>query len=88
MKASYWFDTITAKINMFKDVEDKIAADLDEVVTLHRAQAAQLFWVSLGTAGAAIVISALLAWYLGSMVSGAVTNMTRRLEELAEGDLD
>ncbi|GAB5388157.1 MAG: HAMP domain-containing methyl-accepting chemotaxis protein [Alphaproteobacteria bacterium] len=88
VQASYWFDTITAKINMFKDVEDKIAADLEEVVTLHRAQAAQLFWVSLGTAGVAIIISSLLAWYLGSMVSGAVKNMTRRLEELAEGDLD
>ncbi len=69
----YWFDTITAKIDELKTVEDKIAADLRALTGRRQSEAHSDVYVVVAIAGALILIA------LG-LVYGIVQN--RRAERV------
>jgi PAS domain S-box-containing protein len=53
----YWFDTITAKIDELKTVEDKIAADLRALTGRRRSEAHTDVYIVVAIAGALILIA-------------------------------
>lgn len=77
VEASFWFDTITQKIDMLKQVEDRMAADLQ----------AEALEIHVGAERIAIVIVALMIGYLVLTVIIATTivpGMTRPLGQLTQ----
>lgn len=83
----HWFTTITAKINLLKEVEDKLATDLMSAATAVRnASRTALIWLSGGALFTVLIVTVL--------VMAVVRGMTRPLAEavrlarsIQEGDL-
>lgn len=85
--ASEWFEAMTAKIDLLKEVEDALARDLLDATAALGRDARREMSVYLAVAVAATAISLLLAWLI-------MTNITRPLKQavevarrLTEGDL-
>ena len=89
--AGKWFAAITQKINLLKNVEDHLAAGLNEETAQLRSQAlAQLTF--LGVLTAAIVgLTFAGAWFITRNITrgitGPVADMVEMATKMAEGDL-
>ena len=74
-----WFDTITQKIELTKEVETRLAADLVAMAD-SRIQADRLsLLITAATALAVIVLSILMAAYLSSLIVGALEHISDEL---------
>ncbi|MBA3003333.1 MAG: methyl-accepting chemotaxis protein [Desulfurivibrio sp.] len=76
IQAEKWFDTITQKIDLMKEVETRLAADLVAMAD-NRMQADRgslIFTAS--TALIVIILSALMAAYLSSLIVGSLERLT------------
>ncbi len=83
-----WFDAETAKINLMKQVEDKLSANLEELV---RERSAKSQHLAESVAVGVVLLVALAVWVSLATVRGIVTplhRITQTLGELARGDLD
>ncbi len=83
----YWFDTMTQKINLMKEVEDKLSSTLHDRVSSLRSSARASFTI-------ASVVAGLVTLGVLALVSVVVRSITRPLNEsvglaerIAQGDL-
>ncbi len=84
--AKYWFDQCTRKINVHKEMEDYITADIrEEMRRVNGRIRFTLFWL-LGGAGSVLAIIALLTRKLVSDISVPIQGMATGMARLANGD--
>ena len=82
----YWFEQITAKIDLMKTVEDHVAHDLDEIA-LHKSDAAwKTFMLYAVVTLALLVVTALLVFAIVRSITGPIDALTGVMGKLSEGD--
>ena len=83
-----WFNLQTQKIDLLKDVEDRLAQGLlDSATTIRRAASRQLWIIALLTAGVVGFASAGGVWAIRSVLCG-IREIISRLRDIAEGEGD
>ncbi|WP_299391302.1 methyl-accepting chemotaxis protein [Pelagibius sp.] len=82
-----WFDTITQKINLLKDVEDRIAADLQVQVSTLGAQAQRTLFIDVFITLALLIGTLAVVTVAVRSVTGPLARTTEQVKVLASGDL-
>ncbi|MBF0623842.1 MAG: nitrate- and nitrite sensing domain-containing protein [Magnetococcales bacterium] len=89
--SKYWFKTITQKINLLKEVEDRLSNDLDATTARLHQEATSAYWAYLIFTLAIGVISAvlglLLAREINAQVGGEPLQVMEMADRVAQGDL-
>lgn len=83
-----WFSTITAKINLLKEVEDMLAADINKLAEESALVARSSMISSLTLTAALIVISLLLGLVLIRGITNPLQEQIVMLKDIAEGEGD
>jgi len=89
--STYWFDRMTEKINLLKDVEDKLSSDLVETSEMfyERARDQLILFVLITTV--ILLVTAVVAFVIArgilKQLGGEPAEMERIAEEVAKGDL-
>lgn len=86
VEGSHWFDTITAKINLLKNVEDKIAVDLRSLAASIHASAQSTFYILSVITLVLLLITGLLVSTIVRSITGPLTALTGTMGVLADGD--
>ena len=73
VKASYWFETITTKINLLKQVEDKLAARLISKITHVKESNTIGFWITF----ISVLVVVILTMVVGYLI---ISNITKRIK--------
>ncbi len=85
--AGHWFDMMTQKIDLMKDVEDQLSADLATMVASQRASARwSLVLIALFAAGVTVVVLSLV-WVISRGFVKALNQSVAYAEQIAQGDL-
>jgi methyl-accepting chemotaxis protein len=84
---SAWFAATTARIDLMKVVEDRLAGDLGRLAHAAGTGARQHVTVVVAAAVAALLVSVVLAALLARGILRPVGGMTRAMRQLATGDL-
>ena len=86
-----WFKTITEKINLLKEVEDKLSKDLDQVALQLKAEASLGFWVNLLITLTVSIIALFLGFVIAREILGQLGGEPSEVKEIAsrvaQGDL-
>ncbi len=88
ISGEHWFETITKKINLMKEVEDRISTDLEENVLALAEHAALLFWVALGVSLLLFACVFSLGFVIVRSIVTPVAEATEGLKALADDSLD
>ena len=83
-----WFRATTARIDLMKRVEDRVANDLQTFATAAANDAYRLLGLTCGLMVAVFGLSAGMGFWLLRGITVPVGGMTRTMLELAEGKLD
>jgi methyl-accepting chemotaxis protein len=83
-----WFDATTARIDMLKKVEDRIAADLAALTTEIQGHATSALIMLAAVIAAALMLCVLVAWIVVRDVTRPISALTRAMKELAGGNFD
>ncbi|MEO5353833.1 MAG: methyl-accepting chemotaxis protein [Magnetococcus sp. XQGC-1] len=91
VEPTFWFNTITTKINLLKEVEDRLSQDLD-MRTLQLGDAARRAYMGyLGFTLVVVVLSMFLSFWIARQilrqVGGEPLEVMAIADRLAEGDL-
>jgi putative methionine-R-sulfoxide reductase with GAF domain len=85
--AQRWFDVATGRINLLKEVENKMADDLLKSASGARQAAVRALWFFIATAVVAVAFVAVSIFFARS-ISGALQSMTNTAQQVAGGDLN
>ncbi len=88
VKATEWFDTITAKINLLKEVDDGLASRLLTEARETRAASDRLLYSLAGAMLVTLAVSSGLAYRLARSILRRVSILRDRLRGIAEGEAD
>ncbi len=88
VKGGYWFTRITEKINLLKNVEDKLSADLRSLAVNLRDDAEASLYTSLGATILLLLLTALTVTVTVRSVTGPIGRLTGSMASLADGDLE
>ncbi len=80
----YWFKTITGKINLLKDVEDRLSEDLTAQVDSLRSDAMTALVGYSTLMGVAIAIALVLAFFVGRRLVSGMLGIVTALREVEE----
>ncbi len=83
-----WFDTITKKINLLKQVEDHLSSGIEQRTKELASSEKSKMIVSLILFAAVGVVSAFLLYFVTAMILNGIKQATSVALELAEGDGD
>ncbi|MBV5340232.1 MAG: methyl-accepting chemotaxis protein [Deltaproteobacteria bacterium] len=83
-----WFSTITAKINLLKEVEDLLAADINNLANESAGTAKTAMVISLVLTAALVIISLLLGLVVIRGITGPLQELVHMLKDIAEGEGD
>ena len=83
-----WFGIITTKINLLKEVEDLLAADINNLGDESAKAARSAMLISLGLTAVLAIISLLLGLLIISGITGPLRELVRMLKDIAEGEGD
>jgi methyl-accepting chemotaxis protein len=83
---AYWFDQKTKEINLMKEVEDRLVADLLEMSGSIRAEASGFLTLTIILSLVAIVVSSGLSFFIIRGIVNPVNSMTATMGQLAKGD--
>lgn len=83
-----WFSVITAKINLLKKVEDKIATNLGQTASTLATSSSQTFWTILSLVLVLIIFVAVLAIKIAQSIVNPLTNIKTSMTALSEGNLE
>jgi methyl-accepting chemotaxis protein len=83
---AHWYTATTARIDLLKKVEDRIASDLLATSAQVQALAQRNFLVGLGLCAAVIALSSLLGLAIIRSISRPLRAMTGAMAKLADGD--
>jgi methyl-accepting chemotaxis protein len=81
-----WFEATTARIDLLKTVEDRIATDLVALTTAIQAKATSAFVTLAGTIAGAFVLSLLLAFFVTRSVTRPLRALSLSMQQLAGGN--
>ena len=81
-----WFDAITRKIDLMKELEDALDDILVGTLVSHHTAAQSAFWVYVGVVLAISVLVGLCALVMSRRIIGALTAITGAMRGLADGD--
>lgn len=86
-----WFSTITDKINLLKEVENRLSQDLDHRTLALATEAGTLFWIALGLTLLIVALSALLGFLIAREIlrqlGGEPSEVAAMVELVASGQL-
>ncbi len=86
--AGHWFDMATGRINLLKEVEDRLGSDLLQTAGGIKQGAERTLWAFVALAAAAIALGAASGFFLARAISRPLQTMTRAAQQMAAGDLD
>jgi len=83
-----WFAASTARIDLFKVVEDRVAADLSHAadVAVGSARAAMIAWLVF--AAVIVVLAGGIALWVNRGIAAPLASLVVKINKVAEGDLD
>ncbi|MBF0186536.1 MAG: methyl-accepting chemotaxis protein [Magnetococcales bacterium] len=91
IEAGYWFKTITAKINLLKEVEDQLSVDLSERASELGAEATRDFWVYVVFTTFFVLVGLFLAIVIArdilKTIGGEPSDVMEIAERVGSGDL-
>jgi methyl-accepting chemotaxis protein len=82
----YWYKVMTAKIDLMKKVEDKIAEQLEALATGESANAQSALLMTSGAVAVLLAITAVLGTTIVHGITGPLTKLTDAMGRLAGGD--
>lgn len=83
----YWFNTITKKINIMKEIEDYLISDLIERVEKHKKYSIQVFVVEFSIFLMVSLITLILGLIIVSKIVHSIREVSDKSENLSVGDL-
>ena len=84
--AAMWFQTITAKINLMKQVEDQIAVNLEALAVGKEGAAWNAFLLNAGITMTLLLLTALMVFGIVRSITVPVAGLTDVMHRLANGD--
>lgn len=87
VEASVWFDTITKKINLLKDVEDKLSVDLKGAASTAQGQASRALGMYAFVIAVVVVVTTVGGVWVVRSVVKPIGPLVRRAQAITEGDL-
>ncbi len=84
---AHWFKTITGKINLLKDVENKVSADLAKQANTLRDNAVSMATLAGVLMVVALGLSMVLAWLCSKAITGPIRTAMTVANGIAAGDL-
>ncbi|WP_168798546.1 methyl-accepting chemotaxis protein [Herbaspirillum sp. ST 5-3] len=82
-----WFMSMTEKINLLKEVEDRLASDLMNTADALQAEAQRQLTVYVALTAASLLIGLLLAYFVGRNITRSLAQAVQVATSLSEGDL-
>jgi methyl-accepting chemotaxis protein len=86
IEAPAWFDAITKKIDLLKEVEDAASTALVNMAGRGRAATVGSFYAYLATTGLVLSLGLVLVWTIARGITRPLAEMTTDMTKLAEGD--
>ncbi len=86
IEGTYWFDTITAKINLLKTVEDRIATDLAALANGIYDGAQSAFYMVAILSVTLLAATLAISFFIVQGIVTPVRSMTEAMGRLADGD--
>ena len=87
-KGGYWFDQMTAKINMLKALEDELAADLQTMAAVIEDNAIRNLTITALIGIAAILASIGISFAIARTLTSMLTEVAIAMRSLAGGDIE
>lgn len=84
---THWFAAATERIDRLRDVEDRLAKDIDHTVINRLEMAIAARNLSIGITLAAVLFALGATWFITRVISRAVQQAVEVAQRLAEGDL-
>ncbi|TAN57371.1 MAG: HAMP domain-containing protein, partial [Magnetospirillum sp.] len=82
-----WFAATTARINLLKTVEDRVAADVQALAGEVNSYARGVLILTIASVVVALVLASLVAWVVIRQLTGAVNGLADTMGRLAADDL-
>jgi methyl-accepting chemotaxis protein len=82
----YWYKVMTAKIDLMKKVENKIAESLEDLGHRESAHAEKALFVTMAAVVMLLAVTVALGMIIVRGITGPITRMTGAMERLAGGD--
>ncbi len=87
IEGSYWFNTITKKINLLKNIEDKLSVNLTQTInTINQNALSTLMWILIINI-VLIFIAGTIGYLISKHIIVALKEMSNVSNRLAKGDL-
>lgn len=86
IEGGYWFATITKKIDLLKQVEDRVASDLTALASGIRASAQSALYVAGGATLILLLVTGLLVFFIVRGITRPIAGITSAMSVLASGD--
>lgn len=86
--SEYWFSSITKKIDLMKDIEDKIAEDLMTITQHIKKQAQRALYFNIGLALVMILGMILLSIFIGRSITKPIEALYHGVNVIEKGNLD
>jgi methyl-accepting chemotaxis protein len=83
-----WFDATTARIDLLKTVEDRIAADLNTLTSGIQSQATQSLAMLAGIVALVLALCTILTFLIARDIAAPMKALTGGMRELADGNFD
>jgi methyl-accepting chemotaxis protein len=80
-----WYETTTARIDLLKKVEDRLAADLDALTAGIQSDATKSLLMLAGMMVTALVVCLIVVLLIGRDITGPVNALTNAMRDLARG---
>jgi methyl-accepting chemotaxis protein len=86
LQAKVWYDAATARIDLLKVVEDRLADDLLKLAAAKEASASEAFLALAGLVLAALVASIAVVFVMARSITRPLASLSRTMNSLAEGN--
>ena len=83
-----WFAASTNRIDLLKNVEDKIAADVVAQARSIAAEASRVFWILMSIVSAVIVLMAILSYMIARSITVPLMRMVADMDHLAQANTE
>ena len=84
--ATYWYETITRKVDLLKKVEDRLANDLRALAGKVHSDATGAFILAAAATAVLLLVTGLLVTYIVRGITGPLNAMSSVMHRLADGD--
>lgn len=86
LQSKVWFDAATARIDLLKVVEDRLADDLVELAAAKEIAALEAFLILLGLVLAALTASSGVIFFMARSITQPLARLSHTMTTLAEGN--